>query len=131
MTTDLKYLVLTAMLTASLWIPYIVCQVRTNGPPKPADYVDPSLPRPVPPWGLRAHRAYLNAIEVFAPFAALVLAAQLAGKANAMTAFFAASFFYLRLAHAVVYWAGIPYVRTILFTLAFVAEAGIFWEVIR
>ncbi|WP_458147432.1 hypothetical protein [Bradyrhizobium sp. UFLA05-109] len=28
MTTDLKYLVLTAMLTAALWIPYIVCQVR-------------------------------------------------------------------------------------------------------
>ena len=131
MTTDLKYLVLTAMLTAALWIPYIVCQVRTNGAPQPKEYADPSLPRPVPPWGLRAHRVYLNAIEVFAPFAALVLAAQLAGKANATTAFCAASFFYLRLAHAIVYWAGLPYVRTVLFTLAFLAEVGIFWEVIR
>jgi len=37
-------------------------------------------------------------------------------------------FFWLRLAHAIVYWAAIPYLRTILFTLAFVAEAGIFWE---
>ena len=27
----------------------------------------PSLPRPVPAWGLRAHRVYLNAVEVFAP----------------------------------------------------------------
>ena len=131
MTTDLRYLVLTAMLTAALWVPYIVCQVRTNGPLEPKNYADPTLPRPVPAWGQRANRAYLNAVEVFAPFAALVIAAQLAGKANATTAFFAASFFYLRLAHAIVYLAGIPYVRTILFTLAFVAEVVIFWEVIR
>jgi len=31
MSTDLKYLAFTAILTASLWIPYIVCQVMTNG----------------------------------------------------------------------------------------------------
>ena len=131
MTTDLKYLVFTAMLTAALWIPYIVCQVRTNGRLQPANYADPTLPRPVPPWGLRAHRAYQNAIEVFAPFAALVLAAHLTGKADAMTAFWSASFFWTRLGHAIVYLAGIPYIRTILFTLAFVAEVGIFWEIIR
>ncbi|MGY8665023.1 MAPEG family protein [Bradyrhizobium sp. UFLA05-109] len=85
----------------------------------------------MPAWGQRANRAHLNAIEVFAPFATLVIVAQLAGQANATTAFCAASFFYLRLAHAVVYLAGVPYVRTILFTLAFVAEVVIFWEVIR
>ena len=131
MTTDLKYLIYTAILTASLWIPYIVCQVMTNGPLQPANYVDPALPRPVPSWGHRAHRVYLNAIEVFAPFAALVVVTHLTGKANAMTAFWSASFFWLRLAHAVVYWAGLPYLRTILFTLAFVAELGIFWELIK
>ena len=131
MTTDLKYLVFTAMLTAALWIPYIVCQVRTNGPLQPTNYADPALPRPVPAWGQRAHRAYLNAVEVFAPFAALVIAAHLTGKADAMTAFWSASFFWVRLGHAVVYFAGIPYLRTVLFTLGFVAEAGIFWEIIK
>ena len=130
MTIDLRYLVYTAMLTAALWIPYIVCQVKTNGPLEPKNYVDPTA-RPVPPWGQRAHRAYLNAVEVFAPFAALVIVAQLAGKANSVTAFWAMSFFWLRLAHAIVYWAAIPYLRTILFTLAFVAEVGIFWEIIK
>jgi hypothetical protein len=30
MTTDLKYLAFTAILTASLWIPYVVAQVRTD-----------------------------------------------------------------------------------------------------
>jgi uncharacterized MAPEG superfamily protein len=131
MTTDIRYLIYTSVLTATLWIPYIICQVMTNGPLQPKDYVDPALPRPVPAWGQRAHRAYLNATEVFAPFAALVIVTQLLGKANAMTAFWSASFFYLRLAHAIVYWAGLPYLRTILFTLAFVAELGIFWEAIK
>jgi uncharacterized MAPEG superfamily protein len=129
--TDLKFLAYMSMLTAALWIPYIVCQVMNNGPLQPKNYLDPSLPRPVPAWGQRAHRAYLNAIEVFAPFAALVIAAQLSGKANAMTAFWSASFFYLRLAHAIVYWAGLPYLRTVLFTLAFITEVGIFWEVVK
>lgn len=131
MASDLKYLAYMSMLTAALWIPYIVCQVMNNGPLQPKNYLDPSPPRPVPAWGQRAHRAYLNAVEVFAPFAALVIAAQLSGKANAMTAFWSASFFYLRLAHAIVYWAGLPYVRTVLFTLAFITEVGIFWEVVK
>ena len=130
MTTDLWYLTFTAMLTAVLWIPYIVCQVMTNGFLEPVNYQDPK-PRPVPLWGERAHRAYLNAVESFAPFAALVIVAQLGGKANGMTALFAAGFFWLRLIHAVVYWLGIPYVRTVVFTLAFVCVVGIFWQVIR
>ena len=32
MTTDLKYLAYTALLTAALWIPYVISQVMTNGP---------------------------------------------------------------------------------------------------
>ena len=130
MSPDLKYLAFTAMLTAALWIPYVVCQVMTNGLLTPPNYVDPT-PRPVPAWGKRADRTYLNAVEVFASFAALVIVAHLAGKANAMTAFWAASFFWLRVAHAVVYLAGIPYVRTLIFTLGFVSVAGLFWEVIK
>ena len=129
MTTDLTYLALTAILTAALWIPYIACQVMTNGFLQPPNYVDPT-PRPVPLWGRRADRAYLNAVETFAPFAALVIVAHLAGKSNAMTAFWAMSFFWLRLAHAIVYLLAIPYVRTVLFTLGFICVAGILWEVI-
>jgi uncharacterized MAPEG superfamily protein len=130
MSTDLKYLAWTAILTAALWIPYVVCQVMTNGFLALPNYVDPA-PRPIPLWGKRADRAYLNAVEVFAPFAALVIIAQLTGKANAMTAFWAACFFWLRLAHAIVYLLAIPYVRTLIFTLGFVAIVGLFWEVIK
>jgi uncharacterized MAPEG superfamily protein len=130
MATDLRYLAYTAILTAALWIPYIIAQVLTNGALTSENYVDPT-PRTVPTWGKRANRAHLNAVEVFAPFAALVIIAQLTGKANATTAFWSMSFFWLRLAHAVVYLLGIPYVRTLVFTLGFVATAAIFWEVVK
>jgi uncharacterized MAPEG superfamily protein len=129
MTTDLTYLAWTAILTAALWIPYIYCQVVTNGFLRPVNYVDPAQ-RPVPLWGRRADRAYMNAVETFAPFAALVIVAHLAGKSNEMTAFWATAFFWLRLAHAIVYWLAVPYVRTVVFTLGFICVAGIFWEVI-
>ena len=130
MSTDLKYLAFTAILTASLWIPSVVCQVMTNGPLAPPNYVDPA-PRPLPLWGKRADRTYINAVETFAPFAALVIAVHLAGKADAMTAFWATAFFWLRLAHAVVYLLGIPYLRTLIFTLGYVAVVGIFWEFVK
>jgi uncharacterized MAPEG superfamily protein len=130
MSTDLRYLAFTAILTASLWIPYVVAQVMTNGPLQPRNYVDPT-PRPLPLWGKRADRAYVNAVETFAPFAALVIVAHLTGKANAMTAFWATSYFWLRLAHAGVYLLGIPLVRTLLFTFGYVAIVGIFWELIK
>jgi uncharacterized MAPEG superfamily protein len=130
MSTDLRYLAFTAILTASLWIPFVVAQVMTNGPLQPRNYVDPT-PRPLPLWGKRADRAYINAVETFAPFAALVIVVHLTGKANAMTAFWAASYFWLRLAHAGVYLLGIPLVRTLLFTFGYVAIVGIFWELIK
>jgi uncharacterized MAPEG superfamily protein len=130
MSTDLKYLAFTAMLTASLWIPYIVCQVMTNGNLTPQNYIDPAQ-RPVPLWGRRADRVYMNAVESFAPFAALVIVVHLAGKADAMTAFWAMAFFWLRVVHAVVYLLGLPYLRTLVFTLGYVAVIGLFWELIK
>ena len=130
MTTDLKYLAYTALLTALLWVPYVVCQVQTNGFLKPVNYKDPTI-RPMPLWGQRAHRAYLNSVEVFAPFAALVIVAQLAGKADATTAMWTMAFFWIRVAYALVYWLGAPFVRTLLFTLGVVCVVGLAWAVIR
>ena len=130
MSPELKYLALTALLTGSLWIPYIVCQVVTNGPLQPANYVDPT-PRKVPSWGQRANRAHINAVETFAPFAALVILIQLTQKNDSMTAFWATSYFWIRLAHAVIYIAAIPYVRTILFVLGYVCIVGLFVDLMK
>lgn len=128
MTTDLKYLAWTAILTAALWIPYIVCQVMTNGVLTTENYRDPA-PRPVPLWGRRLNRAHLNAVEAFAPFAALVVVGHIVGKAEAI-GMWAMLFFWIRVAHALVFALGIPLLRTIIFTLGFIVEFVIFWIVI-
>jgi uncharacterized MAPEG superfamily protein len=61
----------------------------------------------------RAKRAHLNMIENLVLFTALVLIAAVAGKANAATAMGAAVFFWARLAHAIIYLIGIPWLRTL------------------
>ncbi len=130
MSTELKYLAFTAILTASLWIPYVVAQVMTNGFLTPPNYVDPT-PRALPDWGKRADRTYINAVETFAPFAALVVLIQLTGKADAMTALWAMGYFWLRLAHAVVFLIGLPYIRTLIFVLGYVCVVGLFVELVK
>lgn len=63
-------------------------------------------------WAGRARRAHLNMLENLVLFAALVLVAHAAGKSNAMTVLGAQLFFWGRLAYALVYVAGIPWLRT-------------------
>jgi uncharacterized MAPEG superfamily protein len=130
MSPELKYLALTALLTASLWIPFVVAQLVTNGPLKPVNYVDPTT-RPLPLWGQRANRLYINAVETFAPFAAIVILVQLTGKNSSMTAFWTMSYFWLRVAHAVVYLVAIPYIRTIIFVLGYVCIIGLFIDLMK
>ena len=117
-------------INAALWIPYVVAQVVTNGLLGPGNYRDPT-PRPLPLWGKRTDRTYLNAWETFAPFAALVLIIHVTGKANAATAFWSMFFFWARASHAAVYLLAIPYLRTLIFTAGFVAVGALFWELIR
>jgi uncharacterized MAPEG superfamily protein len=129
MTTELSYLAYTAMLTAALWVVYIAAQVQTNGFLTPQNYVDPT-PRPVPLWGMRAHRAYLNSVETFAPFAALVLILHITNQENSTTAFLAMAYFWVRIIHAAVYWFAVPFVRTLSFTLGFLCVVGLFWQIV-
>ena len=134
MTTALFYLALTALLTATLWVPYVVALGQTYGPPGPEIYTDPrtatKTEKPLALWGVRAYRAHLNAVEAFAPFAALVLIAHIVNKETATVAFCAMSFFWLRLAHAIVMYLGLAYIRTIVFTRGWIAEIVIFWAIL-
>ena len=60
----------------------------------------------------RAQRAHRNMLESLVLFAVLVLVAQLGGRSNALTQVGAMLFFWARLAYAVIYLAGIPWLRT-------------------
>lgn len=128
MTPDLIWLAWTAVLTALLWVPYILGRFATAGLPTPDQYRDPTPP-PAPDWVRRMDRAHQNAVESLGPFAAAVLIAHVAGLANETTAMWALVFFWARVAHAVIYWAGIPYLRTLAFAVGLIATLGIFWEI--
>jgi len=78
-------------------------------------------------WGGRARRAHLNMIENLVLFAVLVLIAAVAGKANATTALGAAIFFWARLAYAVIYLIGVPWLRTLAWFVSVIGMAMIAW----
>lgn len=82
-------------------------------------------------WMGRAKRAHLNLVENLAPFAALVLIAHVAGKADASTALGAQLFFWARVVHAAVYIAGVAWVRTAAYAVSVAGLALIFIAVIR
>ena len=64
-------------------------------------------------WGGRAQRANVNMAQNLVLFAAVVLAAVAAGRTNDMTLLGAQLFFWSRVAYAVCYLGGLPYVRTL------------------
>ena len=66
----------------------------------------------------RAKRAHLNMMENLPLFAALVLIAAVAGKANATSAMGAMIFFWARLVYAVVYLIGVPWLRTVVWAVS-------------
>jgi len=81
-------------------------------------------------WAGRAARAHRNMLENLVLFAALVLVAVAAGRTNATTLLGAQIFIYARLAYAVVYVAGIPWLRTGVWTVSVVGLAMIFLQTI-
>jgi uncharacterized MAPEG superfamily protein len=76
-------------------------------------------------WAGRARRANLNMVENLVLFAALVLITAAAGKANAATAMGAMIFFWARVAYAVIYLIGIPWLRTLAWVVSVVGMAMI------
>ena len=81
-------------------------------------------------WAGRAARAQRNMIENLVLFAALVLAAVAAGRTNDMTLLGAQIFFWARLAYAMVYVIGIPWLRTGVWGISVVGLALIFLQLV-
>src|SRR5437660_8791464 len=85
----------------------------------------------IPGWGGRASRAHWNMLENLVLFASLVLVAVMAGKTNDMTLLGAQLFFWARLAYAVIYVAGIGWVRTLAWLISVVALVVIFAQIMK
>ena len=81
-------------------------------------------------WAGRAVRAHRNMLENLPLFATLVLVAAAAAKTNDMTLLGAQLFFWGRLAYALVYVAGVPWLRTGVWFVSVVGLVLIFLQLI-
>ncbi len=132
MKPELHYLLWTAVLTGSLWIPVVIGYVTSRGALRAVDYKTAPT-APLPDWVNRANRAHVNAIESFAPFAAVVLVGSALGVSTPITVAAAAVYFWARLAHAIVHISGIGALklRTVLFVIGWMAFVGLAAELLR
>ena len=117
MTIELQMLVLSSLLSVALAFPPLIGLVQNHGLWYGGGNRDEGVS--LPTWAKRAERAQWNLLANLPAFAALVLVAAAAGISNEATAWGAQLFFWARLAHAVVYIAGVPYVRTVAFVVSF------------
>ena len=81
-------------------------------------------------WGGRAARAHRNMLENLVLFAVLVIVAVLADKTNGNTLLGAQLFLWARVAYAVIYVAGIPWLRTGVWVVSIVGLGMIFLQLI-
>ncbi|GAC1046282.1 MAPEG family protein [Rhizobium sp. No.120] len=119
-TTELYLLTLTALATALMWIPYTLARIMTRGLMPALRNPSPSM-MPDPDWAERARRAHANATENLVVFAPLVLIASMLGITTPATVVAAKVYLIARLAHYVIYAAGIPVLRTLSFVAGFAA----------
>ena len=121
MSKELYWLVLTAAMTALLWVPYILDRIMVRGAmgatanPSPTD-------KPQSAWAQRMIAAHTNTVENLVVFAPLVFVAHELNIHTASTAFACAFFFWCRLIYVAVYTAGIPVLRTLAFAGGWIAQ---------
>ncbi|HEV7477251.1 MAG TPA: MAPEG family protein [Burkholderiales bacterium] len=85
---------------------------------------------PLTGWVGRAERAHYNMLESLVLFAALVVIAVLASKTNSTTLMAAQLFVWARLAYAVIYLAGIPWLRTLVWFVSMIGLVIIFCQLV-
>ena len=128
MKPELTYLVWVTILTAILWVPYVLDRIAVWGLKDTVGY--PEAPKPQSPWARRMKAAHANAVENLVVFASLVLVANAVGISTGATVFAASLYFWARLVHVIAYTFALPWVRTLAFAGGFVAQAIFAWQLV-
>lgn len=130
MTTDLWMLIATGFWSSLIPMIYATGRFKAKGGVAWA-FGNREQAFAVPGWVDRAVRAHANLTENIALFAILVLVAHVSGKANAVTALGATMFFVARVAHTLIYTAGLVYLRTAAFFVGVVGEIMILVQLFK
>lgn len=115
---ELVVLTLVCLITALMWLPYIVARASGVGVLTALGNPNPTA-TDVAPWAQRAQKAHANAVENLTIFAPLVLIAAFLDVNNPATLMAAKIYLIARVVHYVVYTAGIPVIRTLAFLTGF------------
>lgn len=134
MTSEIYWLTLTATLTGLLSVVYVINIIVRQWPGKGlrilASPPEPGEDRYAWEWGERAYGAHMNAVENLVVFAPLALAVHVTGSSNETTVLACAIYFWARLIHALFYIVGIPYVRTISWTVGLIATLSLAFQLL-
>jgi uncharacterized MAPEG superfamily protein len=124
MSRELMWLTLTVILTGLLWVPYIIDRAMVRG--LMGAMANPSRKdKPQSAWAQRLYFAHSNAVENLVIFATLVLILDSMGHSTESTAIACAVYFWARLTHAIIYALGIAVLRTLAFTVGFLAQVAL------
>ena len=124
MSRELMWLTLTVILTGLMWLPYTIDRVMVRG--LTGAMANPSRnDKPQSAWAMRLYFAHTNAIENLVIFAALVLILDSMGHSTESTVIACTVYFWARLAHTIVYTMGVPVLRTLAFSVGFVAQVAL------
>lgn len=125
---EMFWLALTVGLCLIIWIPYTALYGGIVGIKSGTTDVPPTAQ--LPEWAQRCHRAHMNLIETLIPFATLIIMLKVLGKADTATATAAATFFFARVVHVVVYSMGVPFLRTPAFAVSWLVCLYLLWQVL-
>jgi uncharacterized MAPEG superfamily protein len=130
MKAELFWLTLTAVLTGLMFVPYMLDRMAVRGV---MDVMDNPSPKgkPQSSWAVRLMNAHINQIENLVVFGILVLVLDALAISTPATVLACAVFFWSRLAYVVIYTLGVPVLRTLAFTVGFLAEAALVLAIFR
>ena len=128
MTSELMSLSWVLALQLVMWVPYTLNTITVRGLMDAVGY--PDDPKPLSDWADRLKRAHYNAVENLVVFAALVLTAHAAGITSEMTVLACQIYFWVRLAHMLLYTFGVPFGRTLAFAVGWICQVVLLLEIL-
>jgi len=130
MTADLWILLSLALLTELLTLPPVVARGSVPGGITWMFYNRDTVLEGVAPWGGRAVRAHGNLADNLAIYASVIGIAHITGATNGTTLIAGIVLLIARVLHAMIYIAGIPYLRTAVFAVGQFAMLVYVWQII-
>jgi len=130
MTPDLWIALSLALLTELLTLPPLVARGSVPGGIRWIFYNRDTVLDGVAPWGGRAVRAHGNLADNLALYVTVIGIAHITGATNGTTLVAGIVLLIARILHAMVYIAGIPYLRTAVFEVGQFAMLVYVWQIV-